>query len=96
MDKLGLQAQQRMLYSFISLLPIKCWDDLSSQIHIRTKVIAEAYEFSYVFRIGDYVTMGGRAAVRDHVSIASKVWFCFPDLIRLSSHSLGALWMASD
>lgn len=25
-------------------------------------------------RIGDYVTMGGRVAVRDHVSIVSKVF----------------------
>lgn len=28
-------------------------------------------------RLGDYVTMGGRAMVRDHVSIASKVIYCF-------------------
>lgn len=27
----------------------------------------------FSFRIGDYVTLGGRVAVRDHVSIASKV-----------------------
>jgi UDP-3-O-[3-hydroxymyristoyl] glucosamine N-acyltransferase len=26
-----------------------------------------------LFRIGDYVTLGGRVAVRDHVSIVSKV-----------------------
>lgn len=25
-------------------------------------------------RLGDYVTLGGRVAVRDHVTIASKVW----------------------
>lgn len=78
MDKLGLQAQQRMLSSFILLLSSKFWDDISGRIHIRTKVIAEAYMFlCYVFSIGDYVTMGGRVAVRDHVSIASKVCFCF-------------------
>ena len=52
---------------------------------------------SGVFSIGDYVTMGGRVAVRDHVSIVSKVCISFPDLIRLStSHSLGVLRMASD
>lgn len=27
------------------------------------------------FRIGDYVTLGGRVAIRDHVSIISKVNF---------------------
>jgi hypothetical protein len=79
-DKLGLQAQQRMLSSFIFLLPSQFFDDLSGHIYIRTKVIADAFQFlkihnffSYVFSIGDYVTMGGRVAVRDHVSIASKV-----------------------
>ncbi|XP_072967647.1 probable UDP-3-O-acylglucosamine N-acyltransferase 2, mitochondrial isoform X3 [Typha angustifolia] len=30
-------------------------------------------DFFFVYRLGDYVTLGGRVAVRDHVSIASKV-----------------------
>ena len=34
--------------------------------------------YSSFCRIGDYVTMGGRAAVRDHVSIASKVSYSEP------------------
>jgi hypothetical protein len=39
------------------------------------KYLVKSYNFAlYVlFRIGDYVTLGGRVAVRDHVSIVSKV-----------------------
>lgn len=37
---------------------------------------SKIYYISYflVYRMGDYVTLGGRVAIRDHVSIASKVF----------------------
>nr|XP_025616856.1 probable UDP-3-O-acylglucosamine N-acyltransferase 2, mitochondrial isoform X1 [Arachis hypogaea]XP_025616860.1 probable UDP-3-O-acylglucosamine N-acyltransferase 2, mitochondrial isoform X1 [Arachis hypogaea] len=55
--KLGLQVQQPLN---------SCSIFWSSRVYNIVYLIG-------VFSIGDYVTMGGRVAVRDHVSIVSKV-----------------------
>ncbi|KAL1334266.1 probable UDP-3-O-acylglucosamine N-acyltransferase 2, mitochondrial isoform X5 [Arachis ipaensis] len=55
--KLGLQVQQPLN---------SCSIFWASQVYNIVYLIG-------VFSIGDYVTMGGRVAVRDHVSIVSKV-----------------------
>lgn len=58
-------------YVFISIMP-------------SLAVLGGSYNFTMLFyrfivlwayRLGDYVTLGGRVAIRDHVSIASKVLF---------------------
>ncbi|RWW38376.1 hypothetical protein BHE74_00056390 [Ensete ventricosum] len=41
-----------------------------------------------VCRLGDYVTLGGRVAIRDHVSIASKISAACPDMSMISLSGL--------
>lgn len=58
-----------LVLSFWSTLGLRCIWHNSIKWQCATYV---PHDF-FSFRIGDYVTLGGRVAVRDHVSIASKV-----------------------
>lgn len=44
------------------------------------------FDIVFLFRMGDYVTLGGRVGVRDHVTIVSKVRVKITNLSIMFSH----------